>query len=448
VVDSTRICPEGRDPSELLAYMEGDLPSERRKELEEHLTLCEACSGELESLRKLDNMLRASPQCFHPDEEDLYRFVSYAHDPDGRVSSHLETCERCHEAVAILRDMAAERHEISRPVQAMPPELLRRLEAHYSVRSSAEEPITRLACLLEWLRRPFGLPMLAAGTAAAVLVVVALLIPISTGLRDVPKPEGARSLQEAPISLRERDVRLESRHPSGSGDGTGLQESLGMAERPLPELKTAPSLSAIPESPTVEPSPALEKDEPLKLEKGLGQAPAASRRPEAWRAEKAVRGYVGPESGRNEGSLEQGPRKRKFAAPAAPMVKGQIDVQAKPKVLVRIIPPAGEQLQGVRFVPPEDLTSRYLFTEQMGKGKDIVETHSREPQPTAVAPAEEADYIVTIRANRRGVTYDLEGNVTERERKMAIRTLSNRNVAPDNLQAEIGGMVAALLSGN
>ena len=115
MVDSSEQCREGWDPSELLAYLEGDLSIGVRRELEQHLRICEACSSELESLRLVDSMLTDHPQVFHPDEEVLYRYVSAGQDDERRVSAHLETCEQCREDAAILREMVTIGPNLSKP---------------------------------------------------------------------------------------------------------------------------------------------------------------------------------------------------------------------------------------------------------------------------------------------------------------------------------------------
>lgn len=43
----------------LSAYLDGELPDERRSELEQHLAGCRQCAAELETLRQMSGMLRA-----------------------------------------------------------------------------------------------------------------------------------------------------------------------------------------------------------------------------------------------------------------------------------------------------------------------------------------------------------------------------------------------------
>jgi anti-sigma factor RsiW len=45
------------DSGELMAYHDGELPPERRREFEMHLTACPACAAELERLRELSRLL-------------------------------------------------------------------------------------------------------------------------------------------------------------------------------------------------------------------------------------------------------------------------------------------------------------------------------------------------------------------------------------------------------
>ncbi len=47
-----------RHPEELLsAYADGELPQDKRREVEEHLKICEHCRRELEKLKKLEGIM-------------------------------------------------------------------------------------------------------------------------------------------------------------------------------------------------------------------------------------------------------------------------------------------------------------------------------------------------------------------------------------------------------
>jgi len=446
VVDSTKKCPDEWDPSELLAYLEGDLPPDDRRELEQHLALCSACSNELESLRQLDRMLRACPQCFHPDEEDLYRFVSAAEDPEGRVSGHVETCEECQEAVAVLREMIAVGPQVSEPPQPMPRHLLQRLQAGDPAPGSQAERGNPFALALEWFRRPFGMPMLAVGTVAAALVVAVLLIPIWTGFKDVPKPEIGAPAEKAPLPAVEPNGRIAGGQPPVLEHGPKAVLAPAGEESPLPAPKLAPRPPAVSLPAPGAAAPTLEKAERPKLKEGLGEAPVSSRPRGASRSEKVTRWSSEPDSERRVGYRAQGGIRPTTPDRPSRALQKETDSQHRPRVTVRIVPPLGQELQVLRFIPLKEMESKYIFTEQPGTEEETVEKQEQAPRAAAIAPVEET-YVVTVRISQSEAGYSLEGALSEPGATRDKRTLSKRNVSQENLQAEISAMVASLLQG-
>jgi len=58
----------------LTAYVDGELPAGRRRRVERHLATCEACSRELDALRRLDSILASgAPPAVGPEKWSAFR---------------------------------------------------------------------------------------------------------------------------------------------------------------------------------------------------------------------------------------------------------------------------------------------------------------------------------------------------------------------------------------
>jgi len=61
---SPNVCPEGWEAAQLLAFIERNLEPDVERDLARHLQECRVCALELESLRRLDSLLRRTPRPF------------------------------------------------------------------------------------------------------------------------------------------------------------------------------------------------------------------------------------------------------------------------------------------------------------------------------------------------------------------------------------------------
>jgi hypothetical protein len=447
-------CPEGWDPAELLAYLEEDVGPSTRAAVEEHLKGCAICSGELDSLRKWDALLREHPESFHPDPEDLYRFVSLGEDPGGRTKNHVESCRDCTEAVHLLREMLATQAEAPGPSQVIPGSLVSKLEELYRIpgRASHREPLSSFLRRLLQIR--LRLPVLALGTAAAVAIVVVLVMPRPAIFSDHPLP-GAVAPMEAP----RRSIDPEQA-PSAT-DQFRLSDEQTREER-LPDqtgmIKESPAQPSLPP-----------RSLPPLVQGGVSE-------PETHRAKG--------------GLLESAPDKtsklRPFASPARP--DGQLekkiapppatdDIKSKTKpdlgagevakpgprvaklhrgtgipVSVRIVDPAGHLVPGLSFVPPKTVDSRFSFSaptslEEKVAGKIQMKSEDRSA-PATVAEKEAEGYLVVVTVKESHGVYDLEARLFRgpSTRKEAPTSTTNaQKVSKEDLQSRIGDLVFSLL---
>jgi anti-sigma factor RsiW len=176
-MDTKHTCPQGWDLTQLLAYVDGDLEDAARVQVEQHVKGCPFCADELESLRRMNELLFEHPEAFHPDVEELYRFVSHGADPSGRIAAHLESCDACSHDLELLREMISQPAAGEQQLSRMPQTLLERLGQ--SAVPQTQGVFSRLLSSMEELfRLPFRMPVLALGSAAAVLIVVVVCLPL------------------------------------------------------------------------------------------------------------------------------------------------------------------------------------------------------------------------------------------------------------------------------
>ena len=101
VVRRKKMSPKDGIKLSSFAYIERDMDNSARGELEAHLKSCEICASEVESIRKMDVLLKHHSDIFHPDEQQLYRYVTAREDAGWRNRKHMwKTCENCQEDVA------------------------------------------------------------------------------------------------------------------------------------------------------------------------------------------------------------------------------------------------------------------------------------------------------------------------------------------------------------
>ncbi len=170
-------CPEGWDATQLLAYVEGELEDSTCRRLERHVKVCPVCAEEMEALRRMDSLLKEHPESFHPDEEDLYGFVSSQRDPDGKIAAHLGSCGPCRNDAELLREMIAHRASPADPLPEMPRSLLRELERSEPA-SSPGMGARLLSAAVELFGLPFRVPVLALASAATILIIAVVGLPM------------------------------------------------------------------------------------------------------------------------------------------------------------------------------------------------------------------------------------------------------------------------------
>ncbi len=111
--------------------------------------------------------LSADKTVFCPDASDISEFVSTGHDATGKIAKHLRECASCRKE--------AQSFEAFRPAETIPPRIWKTVSgtlAQRKQKTPRPQPLGTVSCLLSWISSLFRMPVLAIGTAVAVLLVV------------------------------------------------------------------------------------------------------------------------------------------------------------------------------------------------------------------------------------------------------------------------------------
>ena len=146
----------------------------------------------------MDILLKHYSDVFHPDEQQLYQYVTEGEDPGGEIESHMKTCENCQADVALLKEMIDARSGVPTEIPAMPQTLLRKIGQLHPA-AAPEGILERLySTAAELISAPLRMPSLALGTAAAVIVLVIISVPLWQSYHKIPRPDSGLAIQESP----------------------------------------------------------------------------------------------------------------------------------------------------------------------------------------------------------------------------------------------------------
>jgi hypothetical protein len=182
----------------LLPYAENIIAAAEKADVEEHLSKCHECNLRVEELREAIAALKQNKQAFCPEPWELHDFAQSGDDPHGVISLHVENCPLCSE------DLRA--WKMALPEEPMPAELWNRLREHLpspTLKQILPKRSRWSQIVLENFARFWKAPAMAAGVAAAVLLMVVIFYPrdmmqptiglSSVSWEGIPKP---KSLQE------------------------------------------------------------------------------------------------------------------------------------------------------------------------------------------------------------------------------------------------------------
>jgi hypothetical protein len=461
--DSEFTCPEGKDVSELLAYVEGDMEESSRRRLEEHLMSCAACSGEVASLRMMDGLLQDHPESLHPLEEEICRFVQSGEDQFGDIAAHLQWCEDCREDAEMVREMLSEGQEANVAGASMPYALMRRLDELHERGTRFGFIHWLVSSCRDYFAQPFRLPMLALGTGAAVLIIAIVGKPLWYSYKEVQAPS-LRVPVQRPLSQREALEMKPKEEESVADEFTARKP-----QAPKDEVEQSEPGVSKPAVVSTRPSGVLEQpaDKPLSGDlddsKAVGTTKEHEALPSPQRRSKIAKfsnqlakprtprkGPLKEESKPDASVAEEGVIPHGASSPLASALKGP--------VTVRIIDSDGRPIQGLKFEPPPDLRDRLRFLD-VGKGKQ--EPLSRRwrsernmefrssPDEGKIQDAEKQDAsgpLVLVRLSKSQGVYHIRATFFEQGMNQGVsKTVEAFGIDPKDLEKRIAYIVSAML---
>jgi anti-sigma factor RsiW len=451
-------CEVGPDDTRLLAYFEGALSDEEAREIEAHLQVCPICTRELELLQRMISLMETHSTAFHIDEAALYRFVAHREDPQGAVAQHLSTCEDCRADADTLREMLQIDVATAPVVGPMPESLRARLEAFQAVGEIHKKRAYWFSRLRDKLGELFGpVPTLAFGTAAALVILAVLLVPLW------PKIE---ELTQQTAGLREAQIE---------------------EQPPLADMKRQ---EAVPSAPAEQPQdygygappPVSEMDSSAGKPEAASPAPAV--RP--LKRQRVIAPYLGGAARVSEGKGAPTPAEPGAAPPAETMTKvppplmkmkraealRKADIEPEKEVVT-----AGTRhfrsKQGdlisvrVRVVDAQGQNIPWLAAQISGRAKDELLRALPAPPPpmpepkravqqdrreragapvaeeskaSALAPARE----IVIRVEQVGEEYRITGSLQDSRTGAVLHKLEQSNIPSNSLRNAVDSMITAL----
>ena len=209
----------------LLSYLDRRLDEQDRRQVQEHLASCGACSEELAAIRTVTVALRQAGRdsraadaaadrygCPGPEELSSYerREVSHQASEGDWVSQHLEACQRCQHEVDLVHLMGRELQEAAMPVT--PQDLSAKVEGRLMARVRQGKGADHGTSLLDRLPS-FGTYFVARAA-------------LGIGLAAVIAVWGLLHLRSDPVLVAQRGSEQEVRPvtPSVSSPGASRQE--------------------------------------------------------------------------------------------------------------------------------------------------------------------------------------------------------------------------------
>jgi len=443
VSGSVNECREGRYPALLLDYVEGKLAATQVRQLEDHLKLCSYCRAELESLRRVDALLKKHKDAFHPDEEELYRFAAQGHDPRGEVSSHLQQCEDCREAADLLREMVSIGAEIPTTPPEMPSSLRSRLglpRPSARVLTGQDRPVRER--LSDLFRLPFRAPALSLGTAAAILIIAAVSVPMWKAFKEVPAPVPATPSVDSTVALPPAGLRFKAE----KHEGVPVTRGATTPTTPEPAPNTGIDISRPARVPSVTEKKkgraVLRKEEVIGS--GAGARDTAEKPPGAPRKSDLPESELFVSAGRTRDQSHS-----LFGSPAEKVAQAPQASQPAP-VMVRIVDQEGRDIEWLKLAPRLVAGGRYEIVQPDEKSdKSAFMRQKAEPGQRSSAglrgDVPKGGYLILVEVRQFDDSYDVHARLLELPANREKKQVEVSRLSRDQLLEKIDGLVNSLL---
>ena len=156
-----------------LPYLEGLLSPDEKLLVDEHLNTDPDVSKTMSEIRQWSATLIDNKELFCPDIWELFDHTRRSKGSSSELMAHLDDCESCKEAVQSIASMTRK--------QRVPSELWDRMTGQDKVQPTLDRALEFLRNMAsdysEKLSQYFSMPVLAAGTVAAAVLIAILLWP-------------------------------------------------------------------------------------------------------------------------------------------------------------------------------------------------------------------------------------------------------------------------------
>ncbi|MEW6347940.1 MAG: hypothetical protein AB1646_02670 [Thermodesulfobacteriota bacterium] len=473
-----KTCIMDQDSAALLDLLEKGPRTDSVIEAERHVAECPRCAEELASLGRIDAVLRQHPEAFHPEERELYLYVTSGTDPVGAISAHLADCRDCRASVELLQDLLEIGAEVPSEIPVMPASLAERLERIHGPRNQSHgewnlgHVVQRVR---RWLRLPWRIPALAAGTVAASVLAVVMAQQMWTAVKQIEGPsEQVPVLTPASPPSKVAPEEKRTILPAAVAPSNELEEKKEAPKaqsvspeipRPEPFSREAGVTGTLPEP--LSKGDVRQRDQPL-LEFAKPPGVAAAPAPEAEKAQqRAARSRPEapsrqPMVSANRAKPAQRDEKKRetVAAQETDALKMKASEHAMRSsgesvgrgllipVRVQVTDADGRPFPGLTYSGDPDLATEYLFSGMDAEDKDKapiktgVLLNGRVSVPREAPPK---GYRIVIRVRPAGDAYDLEGRLTEVSCGKEKRVATLSGVARDHAADAVATLVRALL---
>ncbi len=221
----------------LLSFMDDTLAVDEKKKVANHLQACDSCRTEMSVLRNITKVLKDNKALFCPEPWELFDYVKSGSDPKSRLRDHLSSCELCRNEVDTLRTRALS--------DSMPDQTWNNIVMalpRQGTRKDDQE--TKSISLLNWLYSFLKVPALA--TAALATVIFAFLLyptgkpefiaTLSSEGWDAPSKRLKLMSPETDVALIPKGLPFKGKQaPQSSGDSSKRAADSG----PAPSAKSS-----------------------------------------------------------------------------------------------------------------------------------------------------------------------------------------------------------------
>jgi len=300
----------------------------------------------------------------------------------------------------------------------MPAELMSRLNDLFSGQSEDRSPAKPLSWLSEWLNKYTSVPVLALGTAAALLIAAVLIVPVWRSLKEPSQLDFGPS-QEIP------------RPVSQSRDG-------------MPKAAAPPAVPG--EKPTEAPEP--HKLEESKAARRLPSVSAHEKEREERAEAKTYAAKPGPLREEDEETGRIGISSRRDLALKAPAAGLRMK---RPTVLLSIDGPEGRPLPGLASAIPEALRQRFDFVNEaiekprVEKRKDTASSEKMAERDLRKLPDQTIRITVKVTRTEHGLT--VTAKLFEKGSVDETKSITDVDIPIEKLPEDVGRIVGDLLAG-